>query len=166
MRPPREDTLPWYRQFWPWFLISLPASVVVASLVTINLAIRSDDGLVSDDYYKKGLAIHMDAERTARARALGIVGSVDYQPGTGAVVVAFGQRLPRPAQRLELSVVHPTIPDRDQAVMLTAVDALRYAGRLEPLTDAHWKLELRPEQGDWRITGRLALPGDGRSSLN
>ena len=47
MRPPREDTLPWYKQFWPWFLISLPLSVVIASIVTINIAITTNDGLVS-----------------------------------------------------------------------------------------------------------------------
>jgi hypothetical protein len=29
----------WYKQFWPWFLISLPASVVVASMFTISIAI-------------------------------------------------------------------------------------------------------------------------------
>ncbi|MFM1891144.1 MAG: FixH, partial [Pseudomonadota bacterium] len=45
MRPPREDTLPWYRQFWPWLLISLPASVVIASMVTIYIAVQTDDGL-------------------------------------------------------------------------------------------------------------------------
>ncbi len=28
---------PWYKQFWPWFLIALPASVVVASLITVTL---------------------------------------------------------------------------------------------------------------------------------
>ena len=42
-------TLSWYKQFWPWFLISLP-SPSIASIVTINIAIRTDDGLVSDDY--------------------------------------------------------------------------------------------------------------------
>ena len=43
MRPPREDTKPWYRQFWPWFLIALPGSVVVASMVTIWLAASTSD---------------------------------------------------------------------------------------------------------------------------
>jgi hypothetical protein len=32
---------PWYKQFWPWFLISLPAAVVVASMFTIKIAIDS-----------------------------------------------------------------------------------------------------------------------------
>ena len=38
MRPPREDTLPWYKQFWPWFIIVLLGSAVSASLYTVYLA--------------------------------------------------------------------------------------------------------------------------------
>ena len=39
-RLPVEDTVPWYQQFWPWFLILLPASVVVAGLTTLVIANR------------------------------------------------------------------------------------------------------------------------------
>jgi len=35
------DTKPWFKQFWPWFLISLPGSVVVASIFTISLAVEN-----------------------------------------------------------------------------------------------------------------------------
>lgn len=35
------DKKPWFKQFWPWFLISLPASVVIASMFTISLAIEN-----------------------------------------------------------------------------------------------------------------------------
>ena len=32
------DIAPWYRQFWPWFVISIPAATVIACLVTIVIA--------------------------------------------------------------------------------------------------------------------------------
>lgn len=35
------NTTPWYKQFWPWFLIALPGSVVIASLFTISLAVEN-----------------------------------------------------------------------------------------------------------------------------
>ena len=37
MKPalPGTDLLPWYRQFWPWFLIALPGTVVVAAIGTL-----------------------------------------------------------------------------------------------------------------------------------
>jgi len=37
---------PWYRQFWPWFIIALPASAVVAGFITLWLAISNPDGMV------------------------------------------------------------------------------------------------------------------------
>ena len=60
---PREDTEPWYRQFWPWFIIMLPASVVVAGLSTWYIAHRHADDLVVDEYYKSGLAINRQLEK-------------------------------------------------------------------------------------------------------
>ena len=165
MRPPREDTVPWYKQFWPWFLISLPLSVVIASIITINLAIKTSDGLVSDDYYKEGLAIHMDADSTARARELGIAGKAAYDAETRALTVVLDKPLPQGEHALTLAVIHPTRPDQDQIIQVTAVDGTRYAGRLNTLGPANWKLELRPEDSSWRVVGRLGLPGDGSASL-
>ena len=63
-------TVPWYRQRWPWLLFAGPAIVVVASFATLWLAASSDDGVIADDYYKRGLLINREIDRTARAEAL------------------------------------------------------------------------------------------------
>lgn len=48
------DDLPWYRQFWPWFIIALPASAVIASFISLWLAISHPDQLVvSDEEYQR-----------------------------------------------------------------------------------------------------------------
>ena len=166
MRPPREDTEPWYKQFWPWFLISLPLSVVIASIVTINIAVSTDDGLVSDDYYKEGLGIHRDAESAARADTLGIAGSLAYDADTGALSLVLDKPLPNDPRLLSLTVTHPTRPNNDGQVQLTAMGGGRYAGRVQPLIAANWKLSLQPQDGNWRIVGRLGVPGDGTARLD
>lgn len=166
MRPPREDTEPWYKQFWPWFLISLPLSVVIASIVTINIAVSTNDGLVSDDYYKEGLGIHRNAESAARAKALGIAGALSYDAETGALSLALDGPLTDAPGLLSLQVTHPTRPNNDRLTQLTAMGNGRYAGRIEPLVPANWKLSLQPEDGDWRIVGRLGIPGDGITRLD
>lgn len=33
-----RDTQPWYRHFWPWFIIALLGSSICASLYTVYLA--------------------------------------------------------------------------------------------------------------------------------
>lgn len=166
MRPPREDTQPWYKQFWPWFLISLPLSVVIASLYTINLAIESNDGLVSDDYYKDGLAIHMDADSAARAAELGIAGALELDRETGAVTLELDKPLPGGERMLDVEIIHPTIPDQDQSVQMVSAGGTRFAGRIEPLADANWKVAVRPADRSWRIEGRLLLPQQGPARLD
>ncbi len=165
MRPPREDTLPWYKQFWPWFLISLPGSVVIAAIITINIAVTTDDGLVSDDYYKEGLAIHREAESATRAHTLGIAADLHYAADTGALSLTLDQSLTEAQAQLTLEIVHPTRPGNDQTLQLVAVDGRRYAGRAQPLIAANWKLELYPTPKVWRIVGRLLTPETANARL-
>ena len=40
---------PWYREPWPWIIMSGPAIVVVASFVTLWLAIVSADGIIGPE---------------------------------------------------------------------------------------------------------------------
>jgi len=166
MRPPREDTEPWYKQFWPWFLIALPLSVVIASIVTINIAIETDDGLVSDDYYKEGLAIHKDADSAAKASALGIAGTLAYDADTGAITLMLEKPLQGDGTGLSLEVTHPTVSNQDQSIQLSRLDDSRFAGRVEPLGPANWKLALRPADRSWRVEGRLPQPGSGQARLD
>ena len=67
---------PWYRQAWPWFLISLPATAVIAGSITFYLAAKGWDGPVANDYYKQGLAINEALERATRGRELGVAATM------------------------------------------------------------------------------------------
>jgi len=50
----RGQNLPWYRQFWPWFIIALPASAVIASFISLWLAVSNPDHLVvNEDEYQQ-----------------------------------------------------------------------------------------------------------------
>jgi hypothetical protein len=54
---------PWYRQFWPWFIIALPASVVIASFFTLWLAISNPDHLVVDEDEYRQLKSELKAQK-------------------------------------------------------------------------------------------------------
>ena len=52
--PVPGSNVPWYRQFWPWFIIALPVSAVIASFISLWLAVSNPDQLVvTDDEYRK-----------------------------------------------------------------------------------------------------------------
>jgi hypothetical protein len=60
------QNLPWYRQFWPWFIIALPAAAVIASFFTLWLAISNPDYLVVDDEEYRRLNSGLKAQEPAQ----------------------------------------------------------------------------------------------------
>ena len=47
----------WYKQFWPWFLIALPSAAVIASFISLDIAIKHADTPVHGDYVQHGLTV-------------------------------------------------------------------------------------------------------------
>ena len=160
---PREDTQPWYKQFWPWFLISLPAFVVVAGINMVFIAHEGADDLVVDEYYKEGLAINRKLEKIQLAAELGISARVAIA-GDEVVVSTEG---PVTAERLDLLLSHPLESDRDFQVALVQSTPGHYRGRLSASVAPrwHWSI-LNTSDQPWRLDGSLtsddiSAPGGG-----
>ena len=145
---------PWYREPWPWILMSGPLIVVLAGLATLALAMATSDGLVADDYYKQGLAINRVIERGARAGLLGIGARVEFDPARNAVAVRLASHAPLPG-RVRLTLVHPTRPDVDQVATLTSSTTPGlYEGRIDTTGASHWIVALEDEKATWRVGAR------------
>jgi hypothetical protein len=56
-------TTVWYREPWPWIVMSGPAVAVIGSLVSAYLAVHGADPVVDEDYYQHGLQINRQLER-------------------------------------------------------------------------------------------------------
>lgn len=152
---PRTESRAWYREPWPWILMSGPAAVVVAGLATAYLAVVSFDGLVADDYYRQGLGINRDIARGAKARALGVVATVAFNDDRSEVRVVLSP--PAAAgTSLRLRFTHPTRADEDQSIVLGAVTAGVYDGFVEPLRDGRWRIAVEDPAGGWRVAGTWA----------
>ena len=116
----REDTKPWYRQFWPWFIIALPASAVIAGLTTLWIAMQTTDSLVLVP--EQGVRAEADRQVAAArlASELGLAAAVDIDLATGVVtaVIRSGDLENFPAT-LEFEMSHPAFADRDRLITLT-----------------------------------------------
>lgn len=149
---------PWYRDRWPWILMSGPAAVVLAGAFTAVLAVRSADGLVAEDYYKRGLAINRTLARAERARRLGV--HADAFIGEGRVRVALAG--PARDAALRLTLVHPVLADRDVRIELRPAGGTgTYEGVLPAAgVSAPRKIVLEDVSGVWRLAGTWdARPG-------
>lgn len=141
---------PWYREPWPWLLMAAPLAAIAMGVLMFVLANRSNDGLVADDYYKRGLAINQTLERVERARSMGISGAAAFNPERTRVrVVTQGVS----ADTLTLKFVHPTRAGLDQVIRLARVGGGVYEGAVQPLASGQWHLSLEDPAGAWRVTG-------------
>lgn len=153
----QQPARPWYKEFWPWFLLTILGLAVVMGTTTLVLSITSFDGMVADNYYKKGLAINKVLEQDDAARELGMRASLRIDDVTGDVTVDLvGDARP---ERLLLELIFPT-QDRDQSVTLEHVHGGRYHGQLPERLEYRWYVQLHPEATNpvWRLTGEISLP--------
>ncbi len=147
-------SLPWYRHRWPWFLMAGPGVVVVAGFVTLWLAIKSNDGLVTDDYYKKGLEMNQSLARSSAAKAMGVVAEARFT--SERVLVKLSARGDLPG-KIRVTIAHPTRAGFDQSVLLPGVGGA-YQGAVAPLTPGRWQIIISDEANTWRLNSEIQLP--------
>ena len=176
---------PWYRQFWPWFLIALPATVVVAGFFTLYLAIKYSDDLVSDNYYRDGLAINQQLSQDLHATELGLSAMLDFDAASGDAIEILDLQLHSsrlnsgsesfiaPAT-LTLRLLHPTDAKADHSVQLISAGGGRYRAQLPPLPAQRFYLRVISNdssgqadlQNDtWRLTGEINFKTSQRIQL-
>ncbi len=122
---------PWYKQFWPWFLLGLLFSSILFSTGFAIMSIKSYDGMVvQEDYYEHGKAINMVLAKQERARELNLSADLRIDPLTSDIVIDLaGDARP---DKLYLDLIFPTEDDRDQSFVLDtcAKAAISLRGRI------------------------------------
>jgi len=158
----------WYKQFWPWFLIFLPGSVVVASIITLVIAAKGADSLVVDDYYKKAMLINKDLTKIEHAKKIGLSGGLFIKDNTLQLEVNAKENSIVLPPVLKLHFVHPTTAEKDFSITLIQVQRAT-TNKLKLLISEHYNSQLstalanKLNQGAWYV--RL-LPLDEAWQLN
>jgi len=137
---------PWYREPWPWLLMSGPAAVLVAGAATTWIAFASADGLVAEDYYKQGLAINKRLAREEAAQRLGLSAAIHVEPG--AIRVELRGAAP---EVLFVHLAHATRAGHDVRLRLVRLADGNYGAPLAALPAGRWRAALEDPRGTWRI---------------
>ncbi len=145
-----QQVVRWYREPWPWILIGLPASAVIAGIVTLVIAVKNEDGLVAEDYYKQGLAINQVIEREARAAQMGLKAQMLVAGNNIRIHLDGSGALPG---RILVRFVHPTRAGEDREIVLTPVASGWYQAVLPELAEGRWRLQIEDAETSWRLTG-------------
>ena len=137
---------PWYREPWPWILMSGPAAVIVAGSITAWVAFASADGLVADDYYKRGLAINAVLKREQEAARRGIEATITRE--RDRISVRLSGAAP---EVLLLHLAHATRAGNDLSLRLERSADGAYRAALPPLAAGRWRAVVDDPRGEWRV---------------
>ncbi len=137
----------WYAEPWPWLLIAGPLAVVIASLASAWLAVASDDGVVAQDYYKRGLLINQTLRRDAVEVRAAPGATVAADPN-GKLRVSLHGVMEAPTW-LRLTLAQPGMPSRDRVIELHHVGDGEWVGSMPGQTDERRIVTL--ESNAWRM---------------
>ena len=152
------DNKPWYKHFWPCFLVGILFISVCVSLTMVYVAIKNSDGLVKDDYYKDGLAINQVLVHDKMATDLKLQAEVRITNKNSISVTLFHEKDFVLPNSLSLDFIFPTRDNRDQTITLKKISNGNYQGSATQSIDGHWYVELKPDATSWRLTGEIYLP--------
>lgn len=168
MKTPLTPIKPWYREPWPWLLMSGPAIVVVAGIITAVLAVRTQDGLVVDDYYKQGLAVNKDLSRDLAAKTAAISANATIDTANRRVTLSI-VNTPVTLNNLTLTLSRAAVAGKDQVVSLQRTsqrgEEISFVGALQPLETGKWYAALEEPSRSWRLMASIAIPDAGPISF-
>lgn len=150
------DTKPWYKYFWPWFLIAVPVSSFIMAYFLVNFAANTEDSLVVDDYYKEGKAINASMAKVEEARRLRIM--TDLTVNDGQIALEFHSGIPSTGNALKLNFYHVTLQEKDFSLLLTRDAKGVYRGFTEQDTNGKWRVSLTPIDDSWKVQQEVSLP--------
>lgn len=154
----------WYREPLVWMIIAIPLTAVVVGLTMLTIAIRTHDGLVVDDYYKKGKEINMSLARDHAAARRGLRGDGYLNAATQRVEVRLTAKVTGSLpDRLKVRWLHATRSGHDREQYLERGPTGQYAASFPELAPGRWYVQV--EALDWRLQGSLRAPAEVRFDL-
>jgi len=153
-----QEKSKWYQQPMVWMVIAIPLSAVIVGAIMMTLSITTFDGLVEDDYYKKGKEINQVLARDEFALSNGVRADVRIDDQTGIIVVDLqnSNDYVFPDQ-MGLSLLHPTQSKQDVKLLLSkGPDGRYYSELLHPLKDGRWYF--RVSEPNWRLQKLITWP--------
>jgi len=147
-----------------WLIIAFPLTSVLVGITIYVISSRTHDGLVQDDYYKKGKEINLTLARDQAAARDGLRAEITIDGNAQRVTALLTTRskasLPT---EITLRWLHATRSGFDLVQTLRYKSDGQYATTFPELAPGHWHVQM--EAHDWRLVGTMRVPQETRVSL-
>lgn len=153
-----RNSNPWYREPMVWMIIAIPLSAVIYGSWFLWVSTQGYDGLVVDDYYKRGKEINKVLVRDHFAAEHGLQAALAFEPATGVVsaelISSDGYGFPGV---ISLSFMHPTRAGEDVGLVLErGPDGRFFADLPGALREGRWYVQVGGRE--WRLQGVMRWP--------
>ena len=158
------DAGPWYKEPWPWILMAGPVIVIIAGVATAWIAYATNDGLVTEDYYKKGLSANQTIARSEQATRYGLVAGLRLAGDTVSIRLQADDKAFVLPPTLVMTISHPTRAGLDQTRTLIGQGQI-FTGTVRLPSAGHWLVLIEDEANQWRVMGNVVLPANGETLI-
>jgi len=153
-----EASRPWYRQPWLWFILTPLIAVFIVGTSFAYLSVVTFDGMVKGDYAKTAKSFNIDASRLTQAKTLRLQGDLILDAVTGDIRLSMAAKDAFANQQLVLEVIHPTVVELDQDLILALRPDGNYYGTLNKNIDGKRYLHLSDQENTWRMMTEVNTP--------
>ena len=160
LNKPDEPFTPWYKEPWMLLVLGVPTIAVCWGMVIITLAVTGKDSLVSDSYYKDGMAYTENNTFIDKAKRLQVKAAMTYN--NGEIEATITGYLDEQPTFLLLQLIHPTLETKDESVFLQQTADGKYLGLSNNDHLGKRKLWLQSPEQDWMLKDE-ALIEDGKT---
>lgn len=151
-----SDTKPWYKQFWPWVLIFLPLSAVVAGLSTVYIANHGADTPVKKDYYQAGIRINQRKHLIENAARLGIQTDLAYNHADQKITLSLNGPQQN-VKTLRMVLRHPAYEPLDRSFDLLPIGNQQYQHNLEIPMFGKWYITITDNDRSWLLEDQIQI---------
>ncbi|HCH24305.1 MAG TPA: hypothetical protein DE179_08415 [Oceanospirillaceae bacterium] len=153
-----EASRPWYRQPWLWFILTPLIAVFIVGTSFAYLSVVTFDGMVKGDYAKTAKSFNIDASRLTQAKALDLHAELTLDAVTGDLRLRMTAKDTFTSPQLMLEVIHPTVVELDQDLILALRPDGNYYGTLNKNIDGKRYLHLSDQENTWRMMTEVHTP--------
>lgn len=148
-----------------WIGLAL-CSTVGFNVFAIAAAVRTDSGLVTDDYYQKSLVKDPEDTRRERFAALGWQARLDGPASDGSFAIELRDRQGRPVRgaRLSAEFFRTTQAGLDRQAILVEREPGRYTGRVAWLVAGQYEARVRIRHGAEDLAWHRPVSAPGPSA--
>jgi hypothetical protein len=158
-----EPYTPWYKEPWMILVAGVPIIAVCWGMVIITLAVTGKDSLVSDSYYRDGMAYTENNTFIDKAKRLQLQASMIYSEGE--IRATISGYLDEQPNFLTIQLIHPTLETRDETVMLQQMRDGSYIGLATNNHLGKRKIWLQSPEQEWMIKDEMLIENEKSLTL-